>query len=222
MQEVTADMRAAFEARLSDVYAFVCSPEGEKCKHGEWVNHHNYTPICYQKDRFDLLDHRYHVFPNCWSYQWAMYADKRDSAKRYVHMNLHYYPIPGEERLPGFREVHAELSHLRRHFPRVPIFVSGDYNACRPNPYFDVMLGGLQMESGAFVAEDAGENPTDYWCHKVGSTELQHCGTAIDHVCVTTDLVDVKLHRVLHDELLCRSSDHCARIFDLEIKAKQI
>ena len=43
--------------------------------------------------------------------------------------------------------------------------------------------------------------------------------TAIDHASVTTDLVDVKLHRILLDEELCKTSDHCPMFLDVKEKA---
>lgn len=223
LQEVTDEMQKAFEERFSDVYAFVYSPTGEKLKRGEWVAHRNYTPLVYNKTKFDLIAHRFHVFheQSCWSYQWAMYADKQDPDKQYIHMNLHYFYNCNEEQLPGIREVHEELVHLRRHFPRVPIFVTGDYNCHREHPNFMVMIEGLNMETGSWLAEDIEPGGTAYWCHLIGSMELQQYPSAIDHITVTTDLCRVKLHRVLHDELLCKSSDHCSRFIDVEIKKKE-
>ena len=80
------------------------------------------------------------------------------------------------------------------------------------------MVDGLEMRSGMLIAEDIEPNGRDYWCHLVGVTELQKNDSAIDHISVTEDLVNVKLHRVLYSELLCKSSDHCARFLDLELK----
>ena len=224
LQEMIPEMRAAFEDRFSDVYAFVDTPTGEKLKADGWHVYNNYTPLVYNKHLFEVVESRYHAFveKSAFSYHWAMYKDRRDPSKRYIHMNLHYYYQCDERQLPGFLDVHNELVHLRRHYPRIPIFVTGDYNCCRHQPNFEVMVDGLRMESGVMIAEDAEPNANDYWCHVLGSTELQHCGTAIDHITVTTDLCRVKLHRVLHDELLCKSSDHCARFLDIEIKEKEM
>ena len=58
------------------------------------------------------------------------------------------------------------------------------------------MVQGVEMQSGMLVAEDIEPNGCDYWCHLLGSTELQKNGSAIDHITVTTDLVNVKVHRV--------------------------
>jgi len=223
-QEMTPEMKAAFEERFSDIYAFVESPTGERFKRGKWIPLHNYTPLAYNKHRFVLLNHRYNMFPipTCWSYQWALYADKQNPSKHCIHMNLHYHYNNNIEQLPGVLEVHRELTYLRRQYGNTPIFVTGDYNCQRNHPNFEVMIEGLNMESGVLVAEDAEPNANDYWCHDPDKMELQKGGTAIDHITVTTDLCNVKMHRVLHDELLCKSSDHCARFLDIEIKEKTV
>lgn len=220
LQEVTDDMQKAFVERFSDVYAFVDTPTGEKLKRGEWVTYRNYTPLVYNKNLYDVVDSRFHVFheQSCWSYHWAMYQSKTDPARRVIHMNLHYFYEVNEKQLPGIMDVHNELVHLRRHYPRIPIFVTGDYNCYYNHPNFKVMIDGLNMQTGMLLAEDIEPNGTDYWCHLIGSTELQKCGTAIDHITVTEDLVNVKVHRVLYNELLCKSSDHCSRFLDVEIK----
>lgn len=220
LQEMTRQMKEVLAERLSEVYAFVETPTRDLPQTEGAKYYDNCTPLLYRKDRYEVLQSRYHLFgrSDFFSYHWAMYADKKDPAKRYIHMNLHFYSVAGEKQLQGGIDAHAELLHLRRHYPTVPIFVTGDYNCYHHSEPFRVMVDGLNMESGMLVAEDIEENGTDYWCHLVGSTELQKNDSAIDHVTVTTDLVDVKLHRVLYSELLCKSSDHCARLLDIEVK----
>ena len=223
-QEMALYLKEAFVGRFSDIYAFVESPTGERFKRGKWIPYQNYAPIAYNKHRFELLEHRYHAFviPAAWSYQWALYADKSDLSKRYIHMNLYFFQRCGVEQIPGIRDVHAELVHLRRQYGNTPIFVTGDYNCTRKHPNFEAMINGLNMESGMLLAEDVEPNFDQYWCHDPDSMILQSGGAAIDHITVTTDLCNVKMHRVLHDELLCKSSDHCARFLDVEIKEKTI
>ena len=77
------------------------------------------------------------------------------------------------------------------------------------------------MQSGMLIAEDIEPTGMGYWCHLIDSMELQTCRSAIDHISVTTDLVDVKKHRVFHNELLCKSSDHCSRFIDVALKNKE-
>ena len=220
LQEVTRQMKEELLSRLSDVYAFVETPTRDLPQTESAKYYDNCTPLLYKKDLYEVLDSRYHLFgrSDFFSYHWALYRSKTDPTQRFIHMNLHFYPVAGEKQLQGGIDTHAELVHLRRHYPAVPIFVTGDYNCYHHSEPLRVMVEGLQMESGVLVAEDVGENGIDYWCHLVGSTELQKNDSAIDHITVTTDLVDVKVHRVLYNELLCKSSDHCSRFLDVELK----
>jgi len=228
LQEVGRDMELALRERLSDVYAFADTPLGD---HVNWCYHgipliQNFTPVIYNKLRYEAIDGRYHLFNGgtgqVWSYHWLMLRSLQAPEKKYIHMNLHYSCGRVDEQRPGVEDVHNELLHLRRLYPTTPIFVTGDYNFERAHELFALMVDGLQMDSGAFLAEDAEEQATHYLCHDLGSLELQMAGipeAAIDHVAVTTDLVEVKLHRALLDELICKSSDHSSRILDLEWKA---
>jgi len=56
------------------------------------------------------------------------------------------------------------------------------------------------------------------WSHAPGSMDCPKMMTAIDHIAVTTEHVDVKLHRILLDEQLAFSSDHCPMFIDVKIK----
>ena len=218
LQEVTPDMKAVLTEFFGDTYAFVETPTGEKLKADGWQSYRNYTPLVYDRSRFEVLDSRFHAFEHrsCWSYHWAMYASLTEPTQRFIHMNLHYYYEMNDKQLDGVEDVHRELVHLRRHFPRMPIFVTGDYNCFHTHKNYAAMVEGLDMQTGMLLAHDREADDTNYWCHDLGTTVMQVCGTAIDHITVTTDLVDVRLHRVLHDELICRSSDHCPRFLDVK------
>ena len=224
LQEVGRDMELALKERLGDTYSFANTPLGDRvnwCYHGIPLIQ-NFTPVIYNKQLYEEVDGRYHLFHGdtgqCWSYHWVWLRSRSDPKRQYVHMNLHHLPGNDDERRPGVVDVRNELVHLRRHFPRVPIFVTGDYNFQYTDRLYEEMVQGLEMQSGMLVAEDIEPNGRDYWCHLLGSTELQKNGSAIDHITVTTDLVNVKVHRVLYNELLCKSSDHCSRFLDVELK----
>lgn len=220
LQEMTLQMKEEVRERLSDVYAFVETPTRDLPQAESAKYYDNCTPLLYKKDLYEVLDSRYHLFGrnDFFSYHWALYRSKKDPSQRWIHMNLHFYPVAGEKQLQGGIDTHAELVHLRRHYPTVPIVVTGDYNCYYHSEPYLVMVDGLEMRSGMLIAEDIEPNGRDYWCHLVGVTELQKNDSAIDHISVTEDLVNVKLHRVLYSELLCKSSDHCARFLDLELK----
>ncbi len=217
LQEVDVAMEPEILERLDAAYAMV------PAKMGDYVYHRvdyqqNYTPLFYHKHKYELIDTRFHFFNvmGMWGYQWALYRSKKKPGKKYIHMNLHFYYQADERQLPGVEDVHYELLHLRRMYPNVPIFVTGDYNMLHTGEYYQLLFDGLSMESGMLVAEKS--DGIMCWNHALNSTECPKKMTAIDHASVTTDLVDVKLHRILLDEALAKTSDHCPIFLDVKEK----
>ncbi|MBQ2999801.1 MAG: hypothetical protein IJD64_05005, partial [Clostridia bacterium] len=204
IQEVDILMEPEILERLDAAYAMV------PAKMGDYVYHRvdyqqNYTPLFYNKHKYELVDTRFHFFNvmGMWGYQWALYKSKKKPGKKYIHMNLHFFYQADERQLPGVEDVHYELMHLRRMYPNVPIFVTGDYNMLHTGEYYKYLFEGLSMESGMLVAEK--NDGVMCWNHALGSTECPKKITAIDHASVTTDLCDVKLHRILLDEEIAKS-----------------
>jgi len=220
LQEVSYQQTEPFLRHLAEVYAIPDTPLGD-CPtapyHGvDYIQNH--TPILYNKHKYEVLDSRFHFFENdgLHGYQWALYRSKANPAQKIIHMNMHPHSNSNLN-MPGFEEVHEELKHLRCHYPTTPIFLTGDYNASYTERQMQVLFDGLDMTSGMLVAEQS--DGTDCCCHPLGSTKYPNSHTAIDHVGVTTDLVDVKLHRVLLDEVIAKGSDHCPMFIDVAIKA---
>ena len=217
LQEVDIEMEPEILERLDSAYAMV------PAKMGDYVYHRvdyqqNYTPLFYNKHKYELVDTRFHFFNvmGMWGYQWALYKSKKKPGKKYIHMNLHFFYQADERQLPGVEDVHYELMHLRRMYPSVPIFVTGDYNMLHTGEYYKYLFDGLSMESGMLVAEKS--DGVMCWNHALNSTECPKKMTAIDHASVTTDLCDVKLHRILLDEELAKTSDHCPMFIDVKEK----
>lgn len=217
LQEVDIEMEPEILERLDSAYAMV------PAKMGDYVYHRvdyqqNYTPLFYNKHKYELVDTRFHFFNvmGMWGYQWALYKSKKKPGKKYIHMNLHFFYQADERQLPGVEDVHYELMHLRRMYPNVPIFVTGDYNMLHTGEYYKYLFDGLSMESGMLVAEKS--DGVMCWNHALNSTECPKKMTAIDHASVTTDLCDVKLHRILLDEELAKTSDHCPMFIDVKEK----
>jgi len=217
IQEVDILMEPEILERLDAAYAMV------PAKMGDYVYHRvdyqqNYTPLFYNKHKYELVDTRFHFFNvmGMWGYQWALYKSKKKPGKKYIHMNLHFFYQADERQLPGVEDVHYELMHLRRMYPNVPIFVTGDYNMLHTGEYYKYLFEGLSMESGMLVAEKS--DGVMCWNHALGSTDCPKKITAIDHASVTTDLCDVKLHRILLDEEIAKSSDHCPMFIDVKEK----
>ena len=220
LQEVSYQQTEPFLRALSEVYATPDTPLGDAVNypyHGvDYIQNH--TPILYNKHKYEVLDSRYHFFPNdgLHGYQWALYRVKENPSQKIIHMNMHPHSNSNIN-MPGFEEVHEELRHLRQHYPTTPIFLTGDYNASYTERQMAVLFEGLSMTSGMLVAEKS--DGTDCYCHPLGSVNYPNSHTAIDHVGVTTDLLDVKLHRVLLDEVIAKGSDHAPMFIDVALKA---
>ncbi|MBO5938628.1 MAG: hypothetical protein J6Q82_03920 [Clostridia bacterium] len=218
LQEVSYNLEPEILERLDSLYAIVPAKMGDYVYHRVDYQQNN-TPLLYNKHLYELVDTRFHFFNvmGMWGYQWALYKSKKKPGKKYIHMNLHFYYQADERQLPGIEDTHYELVHLRRMYPNVPIFVTGDYNNYHTSEYFKILFDGLSMESGMVVAE-VGDG-LQLWNHAMGSMEPIHPDrTAIDHASITTDLVDVKLHRVLRDPELAKTSDHFPMFLDLKEK----
>ncbi len=222
LQEVSFQQAEPFLRHLSEVYATPDTPLGDACTFEyhdvEYIQNH--TPVLYNKHKYEVLDSRYHFFENdgLHSYQWALYRSKENPDQKIIHMNMH--PNANSDiNMPGFVDVHNELVHLRRHYPTTPIFLTGDYNACYTEPQVEVLFDGLSMTSAMLVAEES--DGIDSWSHPLGSIQCPNRTTTIDHVGVTTDLVDVKLHRVLLDEVIAKGSDHCPMFIDVALKSRE-
>ena len=219
LQEVSFQQSEPFVRRLSSVYDTPNTPLGDFVNseyHGtDYIQNH--TPIFYNKHKYELIDSRYHIFPNddMHSYQWGIYRSRTNPSQKFIHMNLHPHSN-SDINMSAFVDAHRELVHLRRHYPSAPIFLTGDYNACYTEEQFSVLIDGLSMQSAMLIAE-VGDGTKNFG-HRLGSTDLHVQHTAIDHVTVTTDLCDVKLHRVLFDEVTVKGSDHCPMFIDVALK----
>ena len=75
------------------------------------------------------------------------------------------------------------------------------------------------MTSAMLVAEKG--DGLDSFTHPLGSIECPNRCTSIDHVGVTTDLVDVKLHRSVLDEVIAKGSDHTPKFIDVALKSNE-
>lgn len=221
LQEVSYQQSEPFFEALKEIYATPDTPLGDFVNfpyHGvDYIQNH--TPILYNKHKYELIDSRYHLFPmtGLWGYQWGLYRSKTHPEQKIIHMNMHPHSN-SDENPPCFVDAHAELVHLRRHYPTTPIFLTGDYNAYYTEPQVQLLFEGLSMESGMLVAEQG--DGTESFSHPLGTLEGLKRTPAIDHIGVTTDLCDVKLHRVIFDDIIAKGSDHSPRFIDVKLKSK--
>ena len=205
VQELSYTMMPELMAKIDSVYAIPETQMGDVATyeyHG-YFHQPNHFPVLYNKHKYEVLESRFHMFDNggVWGYHWALYRSKDNPAHRFIHMNLHFFYNNNEEQLSNIDETHRELVHLRRMYPKVPIFVTGDYNMRRSHKHFDMLFDGLSMESAMMLAED-------------GQKSEFH----IDHISVTTDLMTPIFHRKLDLSELPFSSDHAPQFADFVMK----
>ena len=219
LQEVSYQQTPKLTELLSDVYATPDTQLGDVVNypyHGvDYIQNH--IPIFYNKEKYEVLESRYHLFPmvGLWGYQWARYRSKADPKQCFIHMNMHPHSADDQATI-CFRDVRYELEHLRRMYPHTPIFFSGDYNMQYFRDDFKYLFDGMGMETGMLIADKS--DGIECWSHALGSMECPKAMTAIDHIAVTTEHADVKLHRILLDEYLAKSSDHCPMFIDVALK----
>ena len=220
LQEVGYQQYEPFLRRLSEVYATPNTPLGE---HPNYTYHEaeyiqNHVPIFYNKHKYRVLDSRYHLFEeqSLWGYQWALYQSRENPEQKLIHMNLHFFSGLPDQRKRGVLDTHRELVHLRRHYPSVPIVVTGDYNLTEHDESFALLLDGLSMKTAMHLTE-RNDNHIG-WCHEVGSMDLVMGKGTYDHISITPDLLEVKLHRVLYDEQMVGGSDHNPMFIDVKLR----
>ena len=133
-----------------------------------------------------MLESRFHPSANggLWGYHWALYRSKDNPAQRYIHMNLHFFYNNNEDQLPEIRETHHELVHLRRMYPKVPIFVTGDFNAQPGTVTFETTFADT------------------------GLVTANRDMTAIDHVAYDESLLTRKQGMFINNGWIAKTSDH--------------
>ena len=221
MQEVCEGQMQRFTERLKDVYAPAVTPLGRYQNNptadGRRVTQ-CFIPIFYNKNKYEQVTSHYRLFyvKGMWGFHWALYRSKENPDLKIIHANMHP-SSHGERNIPNFTEMRRELVHLRRHYPKVPIFLTGDYNAEYWTEKFKNMFEGLDMVSGVLVAEK--NDGLQMFNHSIANMDFYAPNrTTIDHVGVTTDLCDVKLHRVIFDDVSRKATDHCPMFVDVKLK----
>ena len=221
LQEVGDALINRYRENLSEIYEIPKTPMGryQNCPTSDGRRIQVcFIPIFYNKHKYELITSHYRHFfvKGMWGFFWALYRFKENPEQKILHVNMHP-TAQGPKIPPCLMEMRRELIHLRRHFPKVPIVFTGDYNARYETEEFQKMFEGLDMTSGMLVSEQS--DGVQYWNHHLGDPEpARPYLTTLDHVGVTTDLLDVKLHRVLRDEHLANASDHYPIFIDVALK----
>lgn len=217
LQEADANMTVAIEQQIRHVYG-KADPVIPDLKNFYSCYTWNHTPIYYDESRWRLKFCKWDAIDDAaWSYTWGYYQSLENPAKEVIHINFHPTPWGGERLENNMRKVNEELRRLCAAYPNVPVFVTGDYNCQREWSQFDVLIDGLNMESGCLLAKE-GDDCLQYTHSKLGEWPTLKDGNTIDHICVTKDLVTVNLYRALYDEMLIKASDHSPIFIDASIK----
>lgn len=208
MQEARLMMREKLNEHLDSVYKYVefIPPK----RNAEWF------PILYRTDRWAVVAAGTGEYTECihpWGYVWTTFQCAEGGNKKITVMNLHY-TLPnyedidltwGEFRNDLAKEINA---FARKHIadnPETPIVITGDYNTHRDSELYNTMVKDIQMESAGLVTDNS--NMSEH-----------HNRSTLDHITITTDLVDIVCHRCLDYYPNRAMSDHHYYFADLRKK----
>ena len=188
----------------------------------EWVSietnntNTDYFPILYNADEWTVVasgadDRTVSQTERPWGYVWATFARKSNPSEKYTLANLHYVPLSfvergkgwAEYRVPLAEEVNAFIKAQLRANPNVPVFVTGDYNCNPGGDVYSAQVEGIAMDSTYHLTTD------------------NNASNTIDNICVTTEHVDVLVHRVNQDANRSFLSDHAYHFADIRLKSAQ-
>ena len=205
-----------------EVYKYIAN-EYVMIEYGDMTGN-NWCPIFYRKDSYDLVTADYYVLDSAHYCEWALYNSKSNPEQQFIHMNLHFH-VTESTALSQAAIVNKMIKKLMMEYPEVPIAVTGDYNSTVTERVYNVVMRGIeeQMQSGAVVINN--DDSSIYTWHSLGDLTIRDSYAKdesiqgpIDHVAITTELLNVKNYKVIHDSLTCWASDHYPIILDVEVK----
>jgi len=195
----------------------------------------NWCPIFYRKDLYKLETSDYYQFSQfdansnvvldsmhyC---EWALYSSKSNPEEQFIHMNIHYN-VSERSALPQAVIVNKMIQKLMAQYPEVPIAITGDYNFTATESVFKTMMRGIddKVQSGSQILNN--EDSKYYTWHVLGNLNLSETyGTPvkqrgpIDHVSITTNLLEAKEYKIIHYPLICWAADHYPIFLDVAVK----
>ncbi|MBE6546248.1 MAG: hypothetical protein E7668_02255 [Ruminococcaceae bacterium] len=210
LQESKGGIGDAIKEALADEYGYI----------NQALSGSGHTPILYDKDVWEpvteggqiVQKHEMFQSQHCWDYEWVMFQKIDDTDTKVIMMNLHFQPrgYKGEERPESMDKFNAEVQRLESVYPTIPIIATGDYNTrltMGRDPEIgndgwneDVIIGTNLQSSGALTEDTDDPN-----------------GSAIDHVCVSKNLVTVVRNVRIKYELMVKSSDHQPVFADIKL-----
>lgn len=193
VQEVDTNNLNIIEAGLSEYYGLIASGE----------NKEGYDHIFYRKDKYKLEESEWSKNPgsNGW-YVMGRFSDLNDASEQFIVVNLHISPYSTEDRLIGANAINEKLKDLQESYPDIPLLVVGDYNSHIGTVEHQAMFAdiGASMSAGREIAKDGANT------------------AGIDHLYVSTELIEVERFRQPGYPAVISGSDHHFGIYDLSLK----
>ncbi len=217
LQEAGSTGVALLQSATSELYGFVSQSEQKQC------------PILYLKSEWQIVKEDgaevkgFEMFEGQagWCYEWVMFERIDHPNERIIMMNLHFQPsgeLYGQFRPDAIAKTNAELCRLTEAYPNIPIAVTGDYNSkyrSQQDDVFKPLYQALEMDSAAYVTTDSDFTKATY--HSIGTSSAQG-GEPIDHISITTDLLDATRYCVVEYEPIGKASDHFPIFIDVRVK----
>jgi exonuclease III len=177
-----------------------------------------HTPVLYRKDIWRpvtdsegaTVKNAVHE-ANCWGFEWVMFERIDDPTVKVIVGNLHFPPSSYSTRRPAAMDhFNNEIKRLESEYKDIPIFVTGDYNTKVTGKRHTGLDDGWEediivdttLQSGGQLTEDTDDKNK----------------TTIDHICVSSKLVEVVRHRGVSYETMKNSSDHRPYFVDIKLK----
>lgn len=177
-----------------------------------------WNPILYRKNVWQIEDKDV-LYPDDFDtemhrWQWALFSKIEDPTQKCIVINLHY---PTRGNLPvqwaAVEIVNAKILELKELYPDVPIVLTGDCNTTLYTESYYKMIANTDLHCGSTLTTDCNDlgdvtgNDTTY-----GGDDM------LDHILVSSDLLDVIAYRAIKDDYMVMVSDHFLIFTDLSYK----
>lgn len=214
-------MQEADQALRDEVYKYIAH---EYAMVEFEMTENNWCPIFYRKDLYNLIKSDYCILDSMHALEWALYSDKSKPEQQFIHMNVHYN-VDKETALMQAEIVNNMIRALMDEYPNVPITITGDYNATTTSSIFKTMMRDIddKIQSGALLVNN--DDSRIYTWHYLGDTTVWEYYAKdasikgpIDHVSITSDLLETLNYKVIHDPFSCWASDHYPIFLDITAK----
>jgi len=148
-------------------------------------------------------------------WQWALFSKIDDPTQKYIVLNLHNPTRSGN--LPGQLAaadiVNAKILELKELYPNVPIILTGDFNTEFDTETYQRTVANTDVRCAYTQTDD---------CNDLGDLTGKETPTGednvIDHIMVSTDLLNVIACRKVNDDYMRLTSDHRPMFADLSLK----